>query len=50
MDMVGAVVLTAIWGNQINRRLHGVIGLLFNQFVVLYQLIFSPMIRRGWVK
>ena len=50
MDMIGAFVLTAIWGNLINRSLHGVIGLFFNQFMVLYQIIFSPMIRRGWVK
>ena len=50
MDMLGAAVLTAIWAIWINKRFNSGIGLVFNQFLTLYQFIFSPMIRRGWVK
>lgn len=50
MDMLGALVLTAIWAVFINKQLNHVTGYLFSQFSVLYQFIFSPMIRRGWVK
>ncbi|MDD2341344.1 MAG: undecaprenyl-diphosphatase [Tolumonas sp.] len=50
VDILGAIVLTAIWAMLVNKKLNGVMIVIFRKFMMLYQFIFSTTIHRGWMK